>query len=102
MACAIRGEGAMPRDIWDGEAELQAEAAELRRKHRESEAAVSLDDFRAYMPTHSYIYTPTRSLWPGASVNARIQPVKLIDENGEPVRNEKGEPVMLSPSAWLH
>ena len=33
---------------------------------------VSLDDFNAYMPTHSYIFTPSREMWPAASVNARI------------------------------
>jgi Family of unknown function (DUF5906) len=36
---------------------------------------VSLQDFFAYMPQHSYIFAPTRELWPAASVNARIPPV---------------------------
>jgi hypothetical protein len=36
---------------------------------------VGIDDFIAYMPSHSYIYIPTREMWPGASVNARIPPV---------------------------
>ena len=27
--------------------------------------AVTLDDFYAYMPAHSYIFAPTRELWPG-------------------------------------
>ena len=26
---------------------------------------------------HSYIYTPTRALWPASSINARIPPVKV-------------------------
>jgi hypothetical protein len=34
-----------------------------------------LDDFRAYLPLHSYLYVPTRELWPAASVNARIPSV---------------------------
>ena len=46
---------------------------------------VSLDDFYAYMPMHSYIYVPTRQLWPSSSVNARLSPP------------EKG----ISASAWL-
>jgi hypothetical protein len=50
---------------------------------------VSLDDFNAYMPMHSYIFTPSREMWPAASVNARIPP---IYGNGE-------KPV--SASAWL-
>ena len=31
---------------------------------------VTLDDFSAFMPMHSYIYHPTREMWPAASVNA--------------------------------
>ena len=50
---------------------------------------VSLDDFNAYMPTHSYIFTPSREMWPAASVNARIPPVS---GNG---------PKPVPASAWL-
>jgi hypothetical protein len=50
---------------------------------------VSLDDFNAYMPTHSYIFTPAREMWPAASVNARIPPI--TDNGAKPV----------SASAWL-
>jgi Family of unknown function (DUF5906) len=35
-------------------------------------AAVEREDFRAYMPTHSYVYLPTRELWPGSSVDAQL------------------------------
>src|SRR6516165_4317501 len=35
---------------------------------------VRLDDFYTYMPMHSYIYAPTRELWPASSVNARVPP----------------------------
>ena len=41
---------------------------------------VSLQDFLAYMPKHSYVFTPTRELWPAASVNARIPPVPGGDD----------------------
>ena len=34
--------------------------------------SVTLQDFYAYLPTHQYIFTPTRQLWPAASVNARV------------------------------
>jgi hypothetical protein len=50
---------------------------------------VSLDDFNAYMPMHSYIFTPAREMWPASSINAKIPP--LIGENGKPI----------SASAWL-
>ena len=38
----------------------------------DASSGVSLDDFRAYLPQHSYIYIPTRELWPLASINARF------------------------------
>ncbi len=41
-------------------------------KRRVLPASVSEGDFYAYLPSHSYIYTPTRELWPGASVNASV------------------------------
>src|SRR5215472_3840366 len=46
--------------------------------------SVSLADFRAYMPAHSYLFAPTRELWPAASVNARVPPV--VGAGGKPVR----------------
>jgi hypothetical protein len=39
--------------------------------------AVSAEDFYAYMPAHQYIFVPTREMWPAASVNARIEPIKV-------------------------
>jgi hypothetical protein len=45
---------------------------------------VKLADFVAYMPTHSYIYSLTREMWPAASVNSRIDPVTLVDERANP------------------
>jgi hypothetical protein len=44
---------------------------------------VSLDDFVAYMPQHSYIFMPARELWPAASVNARVPPITGPD--GKPI-----------------
>jgi hypothetical protein len=54
--------------------------------------SVALDDFRAYMPDHRYIFMPTRDLWPASSVDARIpwpegpnhkpmKPSRWLDEN---------------------
>jgi hypothetical protein len=37
-----------------------------------STTPVSFEDFVAYMPDHKYIFRPTRQLWVGASVNARL------------------------------
>ena len=76
-------------------------ATALARTRKEStdpdaddEPAVTLADFRAYMPMHKYLYIPARDVWPGASVNARIPPIQIgLDE--------KGEPRYQSASAWL-
>src|SRR5580704_10035816 len=62
---------------------------------------VTIEDFYAYMPLHTYIFTPTRDLWPAASVNARIAPILLVDEKGEPIRGKDEEEKWISASAWL-
>jgi hypothetical protein len=51
--------------------------------------AVSLDDFRAYMVVHKYIFTDTGDLWPASSVNARIPPVPISSD------------IEISASKWL-
>jgi hypothetical protein len=56
---------------------------------------VSIDDFRAYMPSHNYIFIPSLTPWPGSSVNARCPPV----DTGS--RDEQGEPITISATAWL-
>ena len=57
---------------------------------------VQLDDFRAYMPMHNYVYMPTREPWPAASVNARLGLVTV-----EGAFDEKGNPVKIPASTWL-
>jgi hypothetical protein len=63
--------------------------------------SVTIDDFFSYMPMHNYIYTPSRELWPAASVNARIAPIALARANGKPALNKAGEPIMQAANAWL-
>jgi hypothetical protein len=46
-------------------------------------SGVGLDDFVGYMPTHTYIFIPTRELWPASSVNSRIAPVTVVDDEGK-------------------
>jgi hypothetical protein len=62
---------------------------------------VSLRDFRAYMPTHSYIFAPTREMWPATSVNARIPPVIVLSSDGTPKLTKAGDPVVIPPNTWL-
>jgi hypothetical protein len=40
---------------------------------------VKFDDFVAYMPTHSFVYIPTREMWPGSSVDDRLPSIKFED-----------------------
>jgi Family of unknown function (DUF5906) len=66
------------------------ELEQIRMKAGGGGQGVSLDDFYAYMPQrNSYFFTPTRELWPGTSVDARLPPVPGPD--GKPIK----------PSAWL-
>jgi hypothetical protein len=64
-------------------------------------SGVTIDDFRAYAPMHVYIFTPCREPWPAASVNAIIPPVPVLDQNGMPKLNQKGNPVFIAASTWL-
>lgn len=41
-------------------------------KHDDGKPNAALFDFYAHLPSHSYLYVPTRELWPGASVNGRV------------------------------
>jgi hypothetical protein len=47
------------------------------------------------MPTHSYIFVPSREMWPAASVNARVPGAKT----GE--LEDDGKQKTISPTAWL-
>lgn len=62
---------------------------------------VSLADFRAYMPTHQYIFIPTGELWPATSVNSRIPPVMAINSVGQQALDDHGKPKKINASTWL-
>jgi hypothetical protein len=64
-------------------------------------SGVQLDDFRAYMPNHSYIFMPSGEMWPASSVNARLPRIPLTDSKGNPLVNDKGEQVEQAPNQWL-
>jgi Bifunctional DNA primase/polymerase, N-terminal/Family of unknown function (DUF5906) len=72
---------------------------ESARKKKPKEPA--LTDFHSNMQTHTYIYVPTRELWPAISVNARILPILLLDENDKPVLNDEDEEIFIKPNTWL-
>jgi Family of unknown function (DUF5906) len=75
---------------------------------------ISPVDFYAYMPTHRYIFTPCRQLWPARSVNARLGSVEGIaanvwlDQNRhvEQMTWAPGEPMLIedrliSEGGWI-
>jgi hypothetical protein len=73
--------------LWDEDTfEEAARKADARQR-----GPISVDDFWAYMPMHSYIYAPTRDMWPSSSVNARIPPIALLDANGDQVLDKNGK-----------
>jgi hypothetical protein len=53
---------------------------------------VTLECFHAYAPQHSYIFTPTREMWPAASVNSRIPSVAITED---------GKEKKICAAAWL-
>jgi hypothetical protein len=53
-------------------------------------SGVTIDDFYAHMPSHTYIYAPTRETWPAASVNKRLPWIKLPNKK-----------TPLKPTDWL-
>src|SRR5262249_53117899 len=61
---------------------------------------VTIDDFVAYMPTGVYIFTRCREMWIGKSVNARLEPMPVLDKQGNPKR-AKGKLVTIPASRWL-
>jgi hypothetical protein len=61
---------------------------------------VTIDDFVAYMPSHSYIFTPCREPWTQSSVDSRLPRVPVLDKHGRP-KMKNGKPVKIFPSVWL-
>jgi len=62
---------------------------------------VTLSDFRAYMPSHQYIFMPSGELWPSSSVNSRIPPLPLLDRDGNQMTDDKNKPKFIPAAAWL-
>jgi hypothetical protein len=61
---------------------------------------VTVDDFRAYMPTHVYIFTPCCEIWTGASLDSRLPLMPVLTKSGKPKR-KKGKLVLISATTWL-
>jgi hypothetical protein len=68
---------------------------------QQQQEGVSLADFHAYMPAHSYIFAPSREMWPASSVNARVPPITIMGADGKPIVAEDGKQKRVPASAWL-
>jgi hypothetical protein len=90
-----------PEDTTFADACRQADEKKARAEGDARGSGVSLLDFRAYMPAHSYIFIPAREMWPGSSVNARVPPVPAVDANGRPVLDEDKKQIKLKASTWV-
>lgn len=76
-----------------------------RRQRRRDPLPTSIrrEDFYAYMPKHQYLFVPTRQLWPGSSINARLGRIDALPANvwldqNRPVEAmtwEPGEPQII-------
>ena len=102
------------------EAEREAIGASGFKAQADDVEGVSLTDFIAFLPDHSYVFLPTGEAWAATSVNARIPPVpidgtdkptpaaKWLDQNRavEQKTWAPGEPVMIrdrliSDGGWI-
>jgi hypothetical protein len=62
--------------------------------------SIKLADFQAFLPMHSYIYIPTRNLWPAVAVNSQMPSVPIFNKDGSP-RMSNGKQVRMKPNNWL-
>jgi hypothetical protein len=71
---------ALVRDKWDKHKTYLAGTIKAAIKHCKAVYGApvgTVEDFYGYSPQHLYIYGPTGELWPGASVNASIAPLRV-------------------------
>ena len=70
-----------------------------------SGSGVTLEDFWAHMPSHSYIFAPTREFWPAASVNSRVPSVEVDGERVKAAawldRNQAVEQMTWAPGKTM-
>jgi hypothetical protein len=64
-------------------------------------SGVTKEDFVAYIPAHTYIFTPCREMWTGSGVNARVPKVVLVGADGQPLRTPTGKVKKVTPTVWL-
>jgi hypothetical protein len=82
---------------------FQFKAWRMSKKPKTIPVAISLEDFVAHLPgaTVTYVYLPTMEQWSAKAVKTQLPPIVKLNANGQPVLDEKGEPVMIAASTWL-
>jgi hypothetical protein len=79
----------------DSTAEMVDNLINLNMRRKKTREAVNLDDFVAYLPTHTYYFMPTREPWPASSVNVRVPSLTTG------ARDNEGNEKRILASAWL-
>jgi len=51
--------------------------AEAKLNSTDAQGGISEEHFYSYMPQHTYLYVPTREMWPAGSVNSQLSPVTV-------------------------
>ena len=85
---ADKGENAVRATIASG-----MKAGEATPHDDLPDQGIALEDFVAFMPSHSYIYTPCREFWPAGSVDAKLGKMTVTDADGSSKE--------IRASAWL-
>ncbi len=84
----------------DDEEEQRPQVVPVASHDSRPREGVTLDSFVAYMPQHTYIFIPTREMWPASSVNERVPPVTIVDAAGNPILKD-GKQQRIPASRWL-
>src|SRR5262245_30522907 len=61
---------------------------------------ITVDDFVAYLPSHSYVFTACREIWTGSGVDARVPAIPVLKRNGQP-KLVNGRPALVKATKWL-
>lgn len=66
-----------------------------------TQAALSVNDFVAYLPDHDYTFMPTREQWPASSVDSQLPPMPKVDQHGRRLNDAKGKPAFVAAHVWI-
>ncbi len=67
----------------------------------DARAGLALGHFWSFGPMNQFFFVPSLTLWPVASVDARLRPLPVINSDGSRKLNKKDEQVYIPASKWL-